>query len=187
VIASSTPQPLIVVVILKLTGTARHPGRFFCLTSCTPQTHRLSRIMHVHVYRRISSSSAQCPSAFVVISSLSYALPLRPFCPPSPPLLYFFTHASISLSSLDLGCCWFSLVVRREARPAARVYANQSVFLWLLAARSHGTLTLRSPLYIHSRPFPNLRVLILFVCLTHRVHASTTAHGSLSPRVAIVH
>ena len=39
--------------------------------------------MHVHVYRRISSSSANA-NAFVVISLLSYALPLRPLCSPPP-------------------------------------------------------------------------------------------------------
>jgi hypothetical protein len=141
-----------------------------------PQTRHLSCTLHVHVYRRITSSFCQCQSAFVVISSLLYALSLRPsFCP--PPLPLFFTHASTSLSSrLDPDYRWSSLVARR---PARRAQSCQSVRLSMTFGCSL-PLNHHSPLYIHSPSLPYSHSYFLFVS-PHRVHTHYSSCLAFSP------
>lgn len=107
--------------------TAHPPTSSF--SRLAPHARHLSRIVHVHVYRRITSSFSQCQSAFVVISSLLYALSLRPsFCP--PPL--FFTHASIFPLRSGL-----SLVFAGSATPGSPrsvMPISPSIYdFWLLA------------------------------------------------------
>jgi hypothetical protein len=105
------------------------------LLSCLrPQTHYLSRITHVDVYRRIPSSLPMS----IVISSLSYTFPLLP-----PPLLSF-SHTPTSLSSflrpgLLLVLAW----------PAAHGYADRPA---VPDSRCSLPQNLRSPLYDYSPP-----------------------------------
>lgn len=109
-----------------------------------------------------TSSFLPMPSAFVVISSLSYALP-RPLFPLRLPLC-----ASAGLTSFLRSGLLFVL-----AGAAAAMPIDPS----LLAVRSHGTLTFH--LYIHCTlpPLqPDLHYAYFCLCLTTVFTHLTTAH-----------
>jgi hypothetical protein len=131
------------------------------LLSCLrPQTHYLSFITHVDVYRCIPSS---LPMPIVI--SLSYTLPLRP-----PPLLSF-SHISTSLSfflrpGLLLVLAWPVRTVMPIGQP-------------LPDSRCSLPQNLRSPLYDYT-PSYLMRTHPLFVS-HHRIRTPTTVCFSLSP------
>jgi hypothetical protein len=121
----------------------------------------------------------QCQSAFVVISSLSYALPLRPsFCPPSPPLLSFsHTHPSVYLS-LRSGLLLVFAGSATPGPPRTFMPISPSFYdFWLLAPT--GTLTALHCTFIVPLS-PNYAYSSFLFVSPHRVHTHT-AHASLSP------
>ena len=142
----SRQHPVITVIVFQSTGTAVPPP----VISLT--------IVHVHVCRLINSSFCQCQSAFVVISSLSSALP----------------------SLLGTDYPRWQLVARLPARRAVHLsFCN-------LAACSHGTLALHCTIIAPSE-LTYLIPSHIFCLSHHRVHTptGTIAHTLLFPALSL--
>ncbi|KAH9164604.1 hypothetical protein EDB89DRAFT_403671 [Lactarius sanguifluus] len=139
-------SPIIIVINLLLSLVRRHLSQ-----SCTCILSHQPRLFF-----------CQCQSAFVVISSLSYALSRPPFFPYCPP-------TGLLRSGL------LSVLAGGAAMPIGPSF---------LAARSHGTLALH--LYIHSTPPSKLTYLTpTFACATVFTHPTTAHH--VSPRPCCEH
>lgn len=165
----------------------RHPARHGTLPASpvlrlAPQSHHLS-----------SHHACTCiPSHLLVFCQCQcfrrYLLALICFAftsSLSPPPYLFHTRIHQFIFLIRTGLLLVFAGSATPGPPRAFMLIGPSFYDFWLLTPPHATFTLHSPLYIHSSLFLSYPYSYLLSSTHHRVHASTTAHGSLSSRIPV--